>query len=138
MTNCTFTRNEAMYGGAIAMESSAALYSGENACPLADLGGVRLDCSVATAPTLHMCPAENATFVENNAYVFGDDTYVNDPSERALCTTAFATLLCVCAVLALHVPHPPLRALHLPGSSRAYFTPFPTDATVYPSQVGKR
>lgn len=28
LTNCSFTRNDAMYGGAIAMESSAALYSG--------------------------------------------------------------------------------------------------------------
>lgn len=28
LTNCSFTQNDAMYGGAIAMESSAALYSG--------------------------------------------------------------------------------------------------------------
>lgn len=73
MENCTFSENEGMYGGAIAIDSSATLST------------------------------SYASFADNNAFVFGNDIYVDDPS-----------------------------------SSRVNFLPFPTNAAIYPSQVGKR
>jgi hypothetical protein len=37
-------------------------------------------------------PAENSSFVDNNAFVFGDDIYVDDPSECMLCTMCMLLL----------------------------------------------
>jgi hypothetical protein len=108
--------------------------------------------------------------VDNNAFVFGDDIYVDDPSECSCCarfacccacwTTqlrAVGMLLCSLCMVLLGLPlliaaaatastctlpdtcppSPPLTPASA-GSSRAFFVPFPTVATVYPSKAGKR
>ena len=85
MENSSFSKNEAMYGGAITLDSSATLYSAY------------------------------ASFADNNAFVLGDDIYVDDPSG----CTALVYCLVYCPVYRLTYcmcPHVP-DACRLPRSA---------------------